>query len=125
MHCWLEPGTDASFKTRDPAVLYPPARRPIPTSHTMISLDDHGNTVFYNGVSLLCQTFVFGAFVLLMPLSTYVARKRGPRNVADCLRYCTWFMFLTSAIYIGFRVWSVSGFYSGLSSQRLRRGRHR
>ncbi|EJD37081.1 hypothetical protein AURDEDRAFT_188167 [Auricularia subglabra TFB-10046 SS5] len=40
-----------------------------------------------------------GAFALLMPLSAYIIRKHGSRTPAAWARYCSLFMFLTSAAY--------------------------
>ncbi|EJD37084.1 hypothetical protein AURDEDRAFT_173841 [Auricularia subglabra TFB-10046 SS5] len=65
----------------------------------MPSLHDRGVTVLCTVVGLICQTFVFGAFAAVMPLSCYIIRKHGTRTVGNWLRYCMWFMFFTSAAY--------------------------
>lgn len=63
------------------------------------SIHQYGLNIFYNAIGLVCQTFVFGAFALLMPLSAYVVKKRGLRTPGAWARYCSWCMFLASAAY--------------------------
>lgn len=64
---------------------------------------DQGLDVLYTSVALFNQTFVFGAFSVLLPLSVHIAIQRGQTVRGNRLVYCAIAMFLLSVLF-----WSAS-----------------
>ncbi|EJD54813.1 hypothetical protein AURDEDRAFT_179871 [Auricularia subglabra TFB-10046 SS5] len=60
---------------------------------------NNGVVTLYTTIALLCQTFFFGAFAVLMPFSAYIVKKRGHHTRFRWLIYCTLFMLLLSTAY--------------------------
>ncbi|EJD43385.1 hypothetical protein AURDEDRAFT_88973 [Auricularia subglabra TFB-10046 SS5] len=58
---------------------------------------EQGLDVLYRSVTLMNQTFVFGAFSVLLPLSIYITVKRGQKVRGNWLLFCAVAMFALSA----------------------------
>ncbi|KZV78960.1 hypothetical protein EXIGLDRAFT_783013 [Exidia glandulosa HHB12029] len=63
------------------------------------TLHEQGINVTYTAIALLCQTFFFGVYAILMPFSAYFIIKRGQRSRANWLIWVALFMFLLSSAF--------------------------
>ncbi|KAI0266779.1 hypothetical protein BC834DRAFT_984112 [Gloeopeniophorella convolvens] len=71
---------------------------------SQIDTHNHGQVLFFRIVGIICQTLVYGIYVCLVPISTYVMIKKGLQTRARKFLFAmTIFMFVLASVH-----WAVS-----------------